>query len=136
MYVNTVPGNASLYKACDKETGVVDENVMTVYPANEVVEAKVAETVSIPTGTPLINLQAKHPGAYDIKLILMRNLTYKGYNLTLTEEGAGYVSINNVLHLQNIVNTINNAELSVVASLTEKGKEVVEIVSSTPVASE
>lgn len=136
VYVNTVPGNASLYKACDKETGVVDENVMTVYPANEVVEAKVAETVSIPTGTPLINLQAKHPGAYDIKLILMRNLTYKGYNLTLTEEGAGYVSINNVLHLQNIVNTINNAELSVVASLTEKGKEVVEIVSSTPVASE
>ena len=129
IYVNL--DENSLYKKCDPDTGVITDNI-TVYPASDVIDLKEVETKSIEP-TPLIELQARYPGNYVINLHLIKNLTYNGYNLTLTEEGAGHVSINNAIDLESIVNTINNANISVIASLTDAGKEIVSVMNSKPV---
>lgn len=134
IFVNKVPGQ-SYYKKCDETTGkILDDN--TTYTPNEVSDLKEAYTRTIEDGEPLIELTTKYPGAYNVTLVLHENIIYSGYDIVLTEQGAGYLSINNVSNLSNIVNTINNAELSVTASLTPKGEEVVKVMDASPVVSE
>ena len=98
----------------------------TSIASNSIVAAKTIKTEIIEEGTPLINIRAKYPGTYDINLVLYQNILYKGYNLTLQEKDE-YITINNVSDLLNIVNRINDKNLNVIATLTDKGKQVVNV---------
>lgn len=92
-----------------------------------IVAAKEIATEVIEEGSPLIKIEAKYPGTYDINLVLYQNILYKGYNLTLEEKGNGYITINNVTDLLNIINRINDKNLNVIATLTNDGKKVVNV---------
>lgn len=135
-YVNNIAGSSVKFQACDATTGVIPEPEENTTPAtygyNEVYDDKAEEQVTIPAGTPVITIDAKFPGNYPLSLVLYQNLTSNGYNITLEEEGNGYVAINNATDLINIVNRINDANLNAYASLTEKGAEIAEITRSSP----
>lgn len=92
---------------------------------------EVASTI-IEEGTPLIRIEAAYPGNYNVNLVLYQNILYKGYNLTLSEEGNGYVTINNATDLLNIVNRINDKKLNVSATLTDEGRKVVSVTRASP----
>lgn len=136
IYVNNVEGSSVKFQACDATTGeltaVEEGQTATIYGYNEVYDDKAEETVTIPAGTAVITITANFPGSYPLSLVLYQNLTSNGYNITLEEEGNGYVSINNASDLINIVNRINDANLNAYASLTEKGAEIAEITRSSP----
>lgn len=104
------------------------------YTGTTPVKQLIAEDKTIPAGTALVKLQAKFKGAYQIKLVLYENILYSGYNITLSEDGVGYVNMTNVLNLNSIVNIINDKDLNVYATLTEDGAKVMDIVKSSPIA--
>lgn len=97
-----------------------------------IIAAKTIATEIIEEGTSLINIEAIYEGDYNINLVLYQNILYKGYNLTLSEEGNGYITINNATDLLNIVNRINDRKLNVVAKLTDAGKQVVSVTRASP----
>ena len=97
-----------------------------------IIAAKTIATEVIEEGKPLINIEAIYAGDYNINLVLYQNILYKGYNLTLSEEGNGYITINNATDLLNIVNRINDRRLNVVAKLTDEGKQVVKVTRASP----
>lgn len=105
-----------------------------LYDGSVPVKQLVAEDKTIPAGTPLIDLKAKFKGAYKIKLVLYENILYSGYNITIQEDGVGYVSMTNAHNLKSIVNIINDKDLNLFASLTKAGEQVMEIVGSAPIA--
>jgi len=133
VYVKAME-NSSMYQECDENTGELKNNGRT-YAQSQVTDEKIAEEITIPAETPLIHLECKFPGNYDIELVILENLIYKGYNITLTETGAGYVAINNANDLLTIVNKINNQNLSVKATLTPEGQEISDVIRSSPVMS-
>lgn len=133
VYVTPTNNNKNKYVACDATSGeVITASASTFYAPADVVDVKKVQTETVPAGTAVITLTAKYAGDYDLSLVLYQNLATKGYNLTLTEEGNGYISINNVTDLLNIVNRINDKNLNVVATLTDKGQEIVDITRATP----
>ena len=142
---DVIPKSASSYKYVKATSaGQVDETdyyinkkgtqVQRTYDSTvgNIVAAKTIATEIIEEGTPLINIEAIYEGNYNINLVLYQNILYKGYNLTLSEENSGYITINNATDLLNIVNRINDRRLNVVARLTEKGKKVVNVTRTSP----
>lgn len=143
---NVIPKSANSYKyvkaTADGKVDTTDVyknkkgvSVQRTYADGDngtIIAAKEIATKTIDEGTPLIKIEAIYPGDYNINLVLYQNILYKGYNLTLSEEDNGYITINNATDLLNIANRINDRRLNVFASLTDEGKEVVTVTRASP----
>lgn len=132
--VNNVTSSSLKYKECDPNTGIIKDDAITIYTYDQVFDEKIEEIKVIEAAKvgPVIELEATFEGDYGLELVLYQNLLYKGYNITLTEEGNGYISITNATDLYNIVNRINDQNLNVKATLTDVGAEIVAVTRANP----
>ena len=134
-FVNIDESSPNQYKECDGTTGKIKADSQ-IYTADQVVNYKSTKTISIEAGTELIHLEALFDGDYDLKLNMIHNIIYDGYNITLSEGEVSYMRVNNIKDLEEIVNRINTSSVNVRATLTPEGQEVANIIKTNAVISQ
>ena len=106
-----------------------------LYDINMVKPLLVPKQYAISAGTSLIRLTTLYEGEYDITVSCGESITdRKHYNIYISEQPFGTISIRDGYYLDKIVARINNANFNVDATLTEAGTIVDTAMHSNPSA--
>ena len=103
-------------------TQYTDLEASILYDINMVKPLLIPKKHAIPEGTSLIRLTTLYEGEYDITVSCGESITDTGYyNIYITEQPFGTISVRDGYYLDKIIARINNANFNVDASLTEAG---------------
>ena len=133
-YIDSWHNNGRIITAEDVE----EDNSLTqsnIYHKNQVKEflSPMINNTTCSAGTPLFEVESKYEGVYNISISCVKSLT-EGYRIVFKDEDTGKILliIPNGTNIRNIVNRINDADLDIVATMTDAGEYLTEAMISYP----
>lgn len=120
------------------EADVKEDSSLTksnIYHKNQVKEflSPMVNDNKCTAGTPLFEVESKYEGIYNISISCVKSLT-EGYRIVFKDESTDKILliIPNGTNIRNIVNRINDADLDIVARMTDAGEYLTEAMISYP----